>query len=183
MGLFLSVYAEKRPAEKEITCTIEPEKKQFTLGEHPKFNFKVKNNSNRKILLVKILDGSDAKFREPLGYFEVTGPNAKNIPDKRKRCGNTNPLQVSDFIWVQPGEEVKLAQNGLSLWNGQFNKTGRYKIKFHYSTLNDDFSKWVGGPLSPEGLKDTKKACADLFKNRKKINMTSEIEIQVIDKK
>ena len=189
MGLFLNASAEKTPStektptDTKVVCAIEPVKKQFALGESPKFNFTVMNNSDKKILLVKILDGSSFKSREPQGYFEVTGPDGKIISGSRGRCGNTDPLKASDFVWIKAGEKVKLAEHGLSLWNGQFNKEGTYKIKFHYTTANDDFRKWVGGPMGPDGIKAVKKECGDLFKSRHKVSETLELEIEIVAKK
>jgi hypothetical protein len=182
MGFFITAYAEPIPANKDVSCTIESLKKQYILGQSPKFNFKVKNHLEKPILLVKILDGSDCDFRQPQGSFQVFGPDGKAIQYGIGRCGNTNPLEKSDFVWIKPGEEMKLAQYGLSLGHAQFKKAGIYKIKFNYSTLNDDFRKWTGGPMGPEGIKKVKNQCGELFESRKKITLTAEVEIEIVEK-
>ena len=170
-------------AENKIGCVLKAEKEKYAIGEFIKFNFSVKNNSENEILLVQILDGSSCGFRQPQATLSITGPDGKAVNVLIARCGNTNILQTSDFIKINKGKEVEIGKNWLGLYTGSFKQTGKYKVKISYSTMDNDFKKWTGGPMAPEGINKVKKECGDLFSKRERVNISAETEIEILPKK
>lgn len=190
LGL-LSVYAKDAPVEKQATgvivppkviCTLKADKDKYEIGEYPKLKFRVQNNSKNKVLLVKVLDGSDCGIRNPLASIQVFDSEGKQVKTLLARCGNTNILKATDFVWIKSGDRTDLSNNWMGLNSGYFQKPGKYKVKINYSTMNDDFRRWTGGPMGPDGVKRVKQECGELFQKREKVNLTAEVEIEIVEK-
>lgn len=73
-------------------------------------------------------------------------------------CGNTNPIQLDEFVQLAPGKST--------VWKGLFrpseetlkairNDPGEYEIRFRYDTAHP-IDDWIGGPL-PEPLNSERK--------------------------
>ena len=187
----LSVYAKDAPEEKKATavifppkviCTLKTDKEKYEIGEYPKLKFRVQNISKEKVLLVKVLDGSECGMRNPLASVEVLDSEGKQVKPLLARCGNTNILKATDFVWVKSGDRTDLSNNWMGLHSSYFQKPGKYKVKINYSTMNNEFKRWTGGPMGPDGVEKVKQECGELFQKREKINLTAEVEIEIVEK-
>ena len=135
---------------KDFTFTLKAENETITLGEKPTLSATIKNNSGKEVLLVPALDGSTSRMRYPVIQFIVTKPADAPPTQGIGRCGNTNNIQLSDFI--------KVPKNGtfrpLSQWGGlsaaPFTAPGTYTVQFTYST-DAKAEQWHGfmGPMTP----------------------------------
>ena len=181
MGLMMTAQSEKVSMQKKVSGTIETIKTTYTVGEHPKLKFTVLNNSGSKIILVKSLDGSDCGFRQPQASLQIFNSKGKILKNSIARCGNTNILQASDFVSIESGKKATLASS-LFLPPGLLTEPGTYTVKLHYSTMNDDFHKWAGGPMGPDGIKKVKKECGALFDKREKVTLSAELKIKIVAK-
>ena len=136
---------------KPLHCLIRGEA-TCKLGEAPKIQVALVNQTHEDILLVGSLDASDCKWRYPHCYFEVINPNGKSVPISTPRCGLTNPLRKQDFVEVPPDASFNpyktvddygfFAAHQLRAQN--FTQLGRYRIRFVYSTDQEDVIDWRG---------------------------------------
>ena len=127
-----------------IACTIRSEP-TCALGKTPKIAVEIANWTGEAIHLVHVLDGSDCKWRYPLCYFEVVGPNGEPVTRKLARCGNMNPLVESDIVPVPRGGKLDLgAAPSYQLAPGLFAVAGDYRIRFVYSTDSPKIESWLG---------------------------------------
>lgn len=142
--------AKEKPVVNIMPCKLAAEKTRLAVGEVPRLKVTITNSLKRDIYLIKVLDGSDVRWRMPHCYFTISGP--VNESDADARCGNMNGLKITDFVPVKAGETFDPYQAGLDD-NGflrdyttgskeNFGTPGRYVIQFHYSTNSprlDDF--------------------------------------------
>jgi len=175
--------ADQTSIPKEILFKLEPTKKKFVLGEAVTFNFSVRNNSTKPIILIQVLNGSQRGLRWPMATLNAFDHKGRSIGNKfKRRCKNLDPFSPSDIIEIQSGKEFKAAQNGLFIFGENFSKAGKYKVKFNYSTIEDDFKKYSGNSMSKESYEKLVKECGKLFKERLKVNFKTEIDIEIIPK-
>ncbi len=132
----------------DFTLTIATEKPTITLGEAPVITATLTNKSGRPVTLVPALDGSSHALRSPYVTFEIMPPEGVPEPGFRGRCGNTNNIQLEDFVAVADGGTMDPMGNWLRLWEGEFTGPGEYIIKLHYDT-GGNAKSWFGfmGPL------------------------------------
>lgn len=136
---------------KPLHCVIRGEA-TCKLGEAPKIQVSLVNQTQEDIYLVGSLDASDCKWRYPLCYFEVTGPDGKQVPNSIPRCGLTNPLRAKDFVKVASHDSFDPYKSvddygffsAHQLSQSNFNRAGQYRIRFVYSTASEDVAKWRG---------------------------------------
>jgi hypothetical protein len=168
-------------------------------GEAPKIVVSLKNKTDKDILLVSQLDGSDCKGRYPYCTFEVKRP-----PNVRQamvaRCGNVNGLLEANFVSVPKGGTFNPYEHG---WDGaprpnkeifatstelngkDFSTPGVYKIRFVYSTKSEDMKQWNPGLALLGGDPNAKnpKLEALLARVPKTEVVSNEIEITVVEPK
>jgi hypothetical protein len=135
-----------------LTCTIKPDKAVYKKGEVPRISIAIKNNTDSTIQLVKTMDGSEARWRYPYAYFkiELIGDTSYHV-QPMIRCGNYDGIDSADFVQVKPGGSFDPYKNQTSVYHDytisdkrNFERKGKYKITFYYSTNEPDFKKWVG---------------------------------------
>ena len=78
--------------------------------------------------------------------FKIDSPGKHKAPTVG-RCGNMNSLKETDFVWVK--RDIQPVSRGIfSSYEiarvENFQKTGRYKITFFYSTKSDDMATYFG---------------------------------------
>lgn len=138
--------------EDVVTCTIEVENNVLAVGETPEIRISFKNNGDNDIYLIKSLDASAEKWRYPYVYYTIEKLGDSDYKVKNyMRCGNMDGISETDFVRVSAGDNfspmdidhyyffdhrVKNKEN--------FKEPGKYKIIFHYSTLANDLSDYMG---------------------------------------
>lgn len=135
-----------------LGCTIKGEP-TCQVGEAPKIQIALINQTGADIYLVGSLDGSDRRWRFPLCYFEIAGPDGKPVGLSGSRCGNMNGLGAEDFVKVPPGESFDPYQHtdGHGFFSAEqlepenFRQPGVYRIRFIYSAKSDDLGAWGRG--------------------------------------
>jgi hypothetical protein len=128
------------------------------LGTAPKISVSLINHFGSDIYLVGSLDASDCQWRYPFCYFEVTGPNGKKADPSIGRCGNMNPLREKDFVRLPTGGKFDPYQrideegffSSIQLSSRTFSSTGKYRIRFVYSTRNGDIRDWRGSAVASD---------------------------------
>jgi hypothetical protein len=144
--LFLTTSVFGQP----LSCKIKADKKIYKQGEVPKFTVEIKNSTDTSIYLVNALDGSHRKSRFPYSYFKV-----EKVADTSYKinlivgCGNEDGIQMIDFVEVKPGEifnPYNLPHYFVTNISDDknFERKGKYKITYYYSTNEPDFKKWIG---------------------------------------
>ncbi len=134
-----------------LGCTIRGER-TCELGKVPKITVAITNQTNADIYLVGSLDASDCKWRYPLCYFEVIGPDGKSAAEGGKGCGNVSELREKNFVKVSPGRTFdpyqQIGDHGFffasQLNSRTFRTTGEYRIRFFYSTNSNNMDAWFG---------------------------------------
>jgi len=138
-----------------ITCQISTVKSLYKIGETPAIAIQIKNSTDTTIQMVKVLDGSEAKWRYPHLYYEVfqiIGNKKRALkPNLHTRCGNMDGIGVNDFVEVRSGQgfdplanQSEVYTRSISLFQWSFKKKGKYSIVFHYSTAEVELKKWMG---------------------------------------
>lgn len=132
-------------------CILSSDKTIYKVGQVPKLEVQIINQSNNEIYLIGSLDGSAEKWRFPYCYFTIDKPKVDTI--LFPRCGNTNPIRIEDFVLVKPKGKFNPFQSiGGSGFFGDhtttqketFRNAGIYKIQFHYSTDTDNIGNFMG---------------------------------------
>ena len=139
------------PKTPPLTCTIHSQP-TCELGQVPAISVEIANWTEGEIYLIGSLDGSDLKWRYPLCYFEVIGPDGKLAKNGVARCGNMNTIREKDFVKVPRGGKFNPYQQidghgffGTSLMvPATFQAVGEYRIRYVYSTENADPKCWLG---------------------------------------
>jgi hypothetical protein len=165
-----------------LSCTLTSDKKNYKVGELPKFNAIIKNISKQDIYLIGALDGSDGMLRYPYCYFVVSKPKE----NKRffGRCGNTNPLRIEDFVLVKAGQSFspygeRFFSDIQVTNNYTFQDKGIYKIKFYYTTKSTSIKDYQGDEDQRQ-TKEYRQKLEKLFKLVPRTDLSSnEIEIKV----
>jgi hypothetical protein len=184
-----SLFAVPAPTPKPgkggpLSCQISAEA-TCELGKAPRVTVKLTNRTRGDLTLIGSLDGSDCKMRYPHAYFEVIGPDGKSAVKGLGRCGNTNPLTVKDFVKVPSGGSFDpyAAANGqefvasTQLRAANFDRPGKYRIRFTYSTEAPYTSHFGATPRSNRPMPAE---LARLLKGVPKTTVTSnEIVVEV----
>lgn len=137
-----------------LSCIIKSDKTIYKKRETPKITLEIKNNSDSTIYLVKILDGSYRKTRFPYSYYKIekladTSYKARQIIG----CGNEDGIDLTDFVEVKPNEKFDPYKDMSPPYTNilmevndpaNFEKKGKYKITYFYSTNQTEFKKWMG---------------------------------------
>jgi hypothetical protein len=139
------------PKAPPITCTIRSEP-TCKLGSMPAISVEIANWTDSDVYLIGSLDGSDLKWRYPLCYFEVIGPNGQLALPRLARCGNMNSIREKDFIKVPPGGKFNpyqtIDEHGFfgssQITPTTFQAEGEYRIRFVYSTDQKESKYWLG---------------------------------------
>ncbi len=170
-----------------LTCRIESERQVYQIGEIPLIHVVIFNRTNEELWLVPALDGSERRARYPHAYFEIIGPDGKPRNTRMLGCGSFNSMEERNFVQVKPHGDfdpyagyacdfkVNLKEN--------YSDPGEYRIRFFYSTDNDNPDKW-GIPKIPGH--DFEKIAANSFHRLfRKIPKTSiqsnELRITFVD--
>lgn len=147
---------EKDPPPLPLTCVIEPLRTEYVVGDVPSISVRLKNESEKSLVLVGSLDASDLRWRYPYCYYDIQGP-PKAEPHGMPRCGMTNPMRAKDFVTVEPGKEfdpnASIDDYGFFATNfnwRSFSVPGTYKLTYVYSTASHDPGHWVGDGKSDE---------------------------------
>src|SRR5262245_7353276 len=148
---------EAKPPPLSCTIRCDPICEQ---GKAPTVKVEIANWTDEEIYLVGSLDGSDWKWRYPLCYFEVTGPDGQSAVKSPGRCGNMNPLREKDFVKVPNGGKFNPFQkvDGYGFFSAHqispdtFKEMGEYRIRFIYSTNQASIKTWLGDGKADDKL-------------------------------
>jgi hypothetical protein len=144
-----TVELDSVPAARDFDCTIRPARAGLTVGDHPEFVVRIHNRGTREVLLPPSLDGSDAG-RFPAVTITLEGPPEGLRAPGLARRGNRNALRAGDFMSVPAGGSFDPFANGwwpIAIATGTFERAGRYRATFHYSTNETQATSWLGRPL------------------------------------
>jgi hypothetical protein len=172
----------------KLKCVLYADCTEYKVGEVPKLQVRIINESNEDVYMIGSLDGSDVKWRMPYCYFTIQKPVRDSV-GMVGRCGNTNPLTATDFVRVKRGGSFDPYQVSDDRSYGffsdheigrpeNFRNPGVYKIRFHYNSNSGDIDAFDGrfNQLS----KDSVEVC-NLFPKAMKVELTSnEIEIKFV---
>jgi hypothetical protein len=165
----------------KFICTITTDKPVYKLGELPKIDVQILNNSKRAVYLIGALDGSDIKWRMPYCYFTINKPKPDTV--LFARCGNTDPLSVKNFKMVKHGEvfnpfqfdaDLHFYRDNISHDEKTFRNPGIYKIQFHYSTNSNDINTFESRSGQIHDNPDSVKL-VELFENVPRIDIQSNV--------
>ena len=135
-----------------FTCEITSDKAVYKIGETPKLEVKIINNSNKSIYLIGALEGSDERARMPYCFYTIEKPK----PDKtrsRKECKWINPIRSEEFIRVDSKKSFNPFQtiDQYGFWSDDeatnpesYKNAVIYKIQFHYSTKSKNLKDYMG---------------------------------------
>lgn len=138
-----------------INCIIQAKDTILKIGEVPEINIVFENNTDTTIYLIKSLDASSHKWRYPHAYYTIEKLDDKNYSmELISRCGNMDGINVADFIKIKPTEKfspVKINHSYFSDFSANnpnnFKEKGKYKITYHYSSISDDLTDYMGDDM------------------------------------
>jgi hypothetical protein len=139
------------PKSPPLACTIRSEP-TCELGKAPSIKVEIANWTDDEVYLVGSLDASDCKWRYPLCYFEIIGPDGKSPVRNIARCGDMNSIREKDFVKVPRGGKFDPYQHvdeygffgSSQITPATFQFEGEYRIRFVYSTDKSDPKFWLG---------------------------------------
>ena len=158
----------------------------YPVGRVPKVTVAITNGSKGDISLVGSLNGSDLRWRYPLCYFEVTGPDGKPADREVEWGFPTRKLREADFVRVAPGgvfdpyqhadrDGSSLAQQ-LRPWF--FATPGEYRIRFVYSTSSNSVDEWYCDAEAPAAARNR---LLDMLRRVPKVKVRSnEVKVTVL---
>lgn len=151
--LFLTSFSNKNTETKtgEFICILTTDKTVYKVGQVPKLEVQIINESYKEIYLIGSLDGSDDKSRMPYCYFTIVKPKPDTIIFPG--CKITNPIRTEDFVLVKPKGKFNPFQSiddygffgdHTTTQKETFQNAGIYKIQFHYSTDTNKIENFMG---------------------------------------
>lgn len=180
--LLQSCHLEKVDTSTEFESLLVSSKQIYNLGETPKLEVSIKNNSGNDIYLISNLDGSAHKFRMPFCYFEIEKPTIDSLTSEL-HCANVNPLRKSDFILVIKEDTFNPYNNNQYhelLKKEDFRQVGKYRITFHYPTKSFNIDDFFGDEIY--GSFPKQKELTALFELVPSIELKSNtIEVEIIN--
>ncbi|PCJ54041.1 MAG: hypothetical protein COA79_22315 [Planctomycetota bacterium] len=189
----------KNETKNIITCELLSDKKDYQLGEIPKFYVKITNYSNFPIYLPVRIDGSVLHRRYPYCSFKIICPDDKKTHGINAVCGNINRLRSEDFVKLKSGNSfnpfqeknyeiinygVGMSSNNMEINKKNFDSVGKYKISAYYSTKSSSIDTWLGDYEKDWNKKNNKEIekIKLLFKaTPKQILISNEITIEIIN--
>jgi hypothetical protein len=144
------IYAPACAANKnDVTCHIELEKPVIEQGTLPPVTVSIINETDKPIVLLGSLDGSDVGWRYPKCGFELFDENKKPLSlGGIGRCGNMNPLRAEDFVQVGSGNRFNPYGKGFfsshHLWQISNYRPGTYYLRFYYQTRGTGVKDFFG---------------------------------------
>lgn len=151
----MKIKPEKSNKDNElISLEIKSPKKEYDIGESIEITTAIKNISDKPLLLVGVLDGSETASRYPFFIPEISG-NYK-VP-LNPRCGMLRIIREKNFVLVEPGmsfnPEMEINDFGFyRLWAFSSFKPDlpdEFKIKLKYSTDSTQPKNWLGHGVVP----------------------------------
>lgn len=119
---------------------IEP--KVLLVDELPNLELKIENISNDPLTVVTPVDGSWDHWRYPYLSINVYDNSGKQLPlELAGRCGNMNPLTITDFVRLAPGTSIQI-KIGWPFKQHGFQKPGQYSMKLTYDLASPDIKSW-----------------------------------------
>ena len=182
-----AVHRPQTPVMPDLVCTLRTSQAMYKIGQVPDLQVRIKNNSNKEIVLIGSLDGSEEKTRMPWCYFTIQKPIPDTVPFWV--CGTLNPLRAEDFVTVRPGELFnpyrQIDEYGFfGAWEiaeqETFKNPGIYTIQFHYSTKSANIDDFIGN--SYWHTKADSAQQKELFTRVPKVDLESNtIEIRIVE--
>jgi hypothetical protein len=166
LSLIVCAAAGARPAPADESCIgvkleISTREPVVKIGDAPKLDAFVVNESTATVHVVRPGDGSSIGWRTPIVGWSVINAASKSAthpsappPPRGARDGNINALSTKDLLTLKPG-----ARESLGPWigNPSFPSTGSFRVVFYYR--NDPDLPWKGIPLGahdPEAMRAVK---------------------------
>lgn len=162
-------------------------KSVYNLGENPKIKSIITNSGKEEITLIHALDGSNDSIRFPILKFDIYR-NDTLLKNTGFRCGNLDGLSFKSFVKLNPGESFDPNLSAPSVYQEHlldsisFQKTGKYKINFYYSTVEDTLENWIGWDsalrlheLDLKAYKTMINTYKEAFREVPKVSITSNI--------
>jgi len=137
-------------ADSEFECVITADRTTYSVGEVPKVTFRIHNKTDKEVVLVGSLDGSDVGWRFPKCRLEILDAAGKPVTTPVARCGNMNPLRTTHFVVVPAGNAFDPFGKGffgpMQLQGHIFPITtpGDYTLRFYYTTTTDRVEDYFG---------------------------------------
>ncbi|MBU1108439.1 MAG: hypothetical protein KKB51_17320 [Candidatus Riflebacteria bacterium] len=136
-----------KPVQGDIlSLSLSTNKVEYSPEELITIQATIKNNSNKKLTLVKAQDGSTHGIRYPMCVIELKNEQGlKTGFNKTIACKTVNPLEASAFFEVEPGKAVELFPDAIALTNCfTIQKPGIYYLMIRYSTVANHECRWYG---------------------------------------
>lgn len=189
-----------------LSCLIQADKeiyqtKDIIAHKYPIITITIKNNTDSTINIVTGLDGSSSRQRFPYTFFNIQRLGDTIQQDRKGYCGNYDGIHSDAFKKIDAQQTlVSDTKKNVQFYDhflfdkSTFQRKGKYKISFSYSTNESNFKKWMGdkyigqqykwfdsktGEVLPE-YKDLYQELLELFSKVPKTELTSnEITIEI----
>ena len=163
-----------------LVLTVVPPAAAIRVGDYPRFAVTISNRGPGSVTLASPGDGSDCDWRTPAVDWSIlrADVNEQKHPESPPRgitgrCGNINPLKLSEVFSLKPGQSKRLES-----WIGHpsFDKAGRYRLVFYYQNIPT--LEVSGIPLGPH-----EKGVFDRIRKSTPCRLTSEeIVVDILPK-
>lgn len=136
-----------KPAQGDIlSLSLFTNKAEYSPEEPITIQANIKNNSNKKLTLVKAQDGSTHGVRYPMCVIELKNEQGlKNGFIRTVACKTVNPLETGAFFEIEPEKTVELFPAAIPLTHCfTIQKPGIYYLMVRYSTVANHECRWYG---------------------------------------
>ena len=134
-----------------MEVVVELSKPAIRVGERLPVQVYLRNGGNSGVTVLGTLHNSEFSRYPLCGVLIVDQDGNRQTWQPAPRCGNTNPLYLSDFHDLQPGRQIALHHEMLEVWKPP--RPGTYTITYKYDGRGKILGAWepFGGPCgAPE---------------------------------
>jgi len=150
-----------------LVLNLSPDNWTLTAGETFKAKLRYSNQSQATLAVVPMNASEQYVRKAPRGHLEVRRVGHEKwlkltgLPG----CGNTNPIQVSDFQVLKAGESA--VRQAWFPWIervvGKENMVrGQYDVRYVYDT-SEPIDNWIGGPIPEPAHSERREQIRSLF--------------------
>lgn len=185
--IFILTLADSIDASK-IDLKLKSDSNIYDLGQIPRIEVQLINNSGQTLNFITSLDGSNDRMRYPYAGFQITRNDTPIDVSGQFRCGNMDGIPKDCILSIDNGQSFDpqnmapcVYQDRLVYDSTTFDKKGVYQIRYFYSTNQDTLNEWLGWSaamhlyrLEEKQLDSIIGAYGAIFRTVPKVNLTSE---------
>ena len=177
-GAAVRAEGDDPPSCSPIAVTLATRRGVYRIGEAPQLDVRLTNVSDEPVVLVGALPCSDLRRQYPHCYFLIEGPKPATANNGRF-CRGDDELRKEHFVEIGLGQSLDPFAPPFSSdpeFKAFFSFPGDYRLRFCYSTFENDIRKWDGYRLAralDEWMHGAGKSVWELFQRVPQVSICS----------